>query len=108
MGSSSSLEGTPGQRDLDGGALLLEGALVQRADTHASGAILKVREPGRTTFVVISGGRVAITPSRVPRLPDMRHTAALEGHRIAWINARCVALHRQDPAQPSGSRRARI
>jgi len=81
-----------------GGARLLEGAVVQRADVSERGAVLKVREPGRTTFVVIGGGGVGITEARVPKPDGARSAVRIEGFRVVWVNARGVGLARRKGA----------
>ena len=77
------------------GARLLEGAVVQRADVSERGAVLKVREPGRTTFVIVSGAGVGLTEARAAKPDGSRSAVRIEGFRVVWVSARGVGLARQ-------------
>jgi hypothetical protein len=98
MGSTSAPDATLG--------LLLEGAVVQRADVSERMVALKVRAPGATSFVVATAGAVGVVEGRMVRPLGARRLAALEGFRVAWVGARSVALARLDPE--GGILRARV
>jgi hypothetical protein len=77
------------------GPRLLEGAVVQRADVSDRGAVLKVREPGRTTFVIIGSAGIGITEARVAKPEGARSAVRIEGFRVVWVSARGVGLARR-------------
>ena len=80
-----------------GNAPLLAGAVVQRADAGPDWALLKVREPGKTTFVLAVGGRgIGLTGARPPKPPEARSIGRLEGFRVAWVREGIVGLERGD------------
>jgi hypothetical protein len=92
---------------------LLAGAVVQRADVGEDAAVLKVREPGKTTFVLVlgrggRGGRseTALSDARVARPAGSRPMARLEGFRVAWVSPTGVGLARSDPDAEGGVLRA--
>jgi predicted ribosome quality control (RQC) complex YloA/Tae2 family protein len=74
---------------------------VQRADVGEHGAVLKVREPGRTTFVVVGGGGagVGISEARVAKPDRARSVGRIEGFRVAWVSSRGVGLARATRAE---------
>jgi hypothetical protein len=79
-------------------AVLLAGAVVQRADVGEDAAVLKVREPGKTTFVLVLGrAGTGLSETRVARPSGSRPMARLEGFRVAWVNPGGVGLVRSDP-----------
>jgi predicted ribosome quality control (RQC) complex YloA/Tae2 family protein len=81
--------------------------VVQRADASDQAVVLKVREPGRTTFVLALGNQgVGLSEARVARPGGSRPVARLEGFRVAWVSARAVGLVRSDP--DAGEQRARL
>jgi NFACT N-terminal and middle domains/NFACT protein RNA binding domain len=76
---------------------LLAGAVVQRADVGPDWALLKVREPGKTTFILAVGGRgVGLAGARPPKPPEARSIGRLEGFRVAWVREGIVGLERGD------------
>jgi predicted ribosome quality control (RQC) complex YloA/Tae2 family protein len=84
--------------------LLLAGAVVQQAFVGTRTVVLKVREPGRTTFVVATaGGGVGLTSARPAKGEGARSVAKLEGFRVAWVRAGAVGLETS-----AGDARARI
>ena len=81
---------------------LLRGAVVQRADAGDRRIVLKVRAPGKTTFVLgVAGKGVGLSDGRPPKPPGARSLRSLEGFRIAWIGRREVGLEK-------GEGRARV
>jgi hypothetical protein len=96
-GDSSHAPGPPG-----GPRPLLLGAVVQRADAGPRAAVLKVREPGRTTFVLaVSGRGVGLALARPPKPDGGRSLVRLEGFRVSWLRDAEIGLER-------GEERARI
>jgi predicted ribosome quality control (RQC) complex YloA/Tae2 family protein len=84
----------PGSSNL---APLLAGAVVQRADGAGRSIVLKVREPGRTTFVLVVAGRgVGLLAARPPKGDGARSFGRLEGFRVAWLREGGVGLERED------------
>jgi hypothetical protein len=76
---------------------LLEGAIVQRADVGERSAVLKVRQPGATTFVVVAAGRgVGLVRGRPAKPEGGRSLGRLEGFRVAWVRESGVGLARGD------------
>jgi fibronectin-binding protein A (FbpA)/ribosomal quality control pathway NFACT family protein len=74
---------------------LLSGAVVQRADAGSNWALLKLREPGRTTFLLAVAGRGAgLAASRPPKPEGSRSVGRLEGFRLAWLRDRVIGLER--------------
>lgn len=92
MGSSSDPPGSA-----PGAPLLLEGAVVQQARGNERALVLKVREPGVTTFVVAAAGRGVGIATGAPPRPDGAQTwRKLEGFRVAWVTENGVGLARGD------------
>jgi hypothetical protein len=93
----------------EGGTPLLRGAVVQRIDAGPRSAVVKVREPGLTTFVLaVAGHGVGLTLSRPAKPEGGRSLARLEGFRIAWLREGGIGLERGDErvridAPPGGS-----
>jgi hypothetical protein len=84
------------------GTPLLLGAVVQQAHIGERGALLKVRKPGETSWIVLVAGRGAgITLERAQRPSGARGWTRLEGFRVAWLRDDAVGLAR-------GEERARI
>ncbi len=70
---------------------------MQRADVGGRSAVLKVREPGRTTFVVAVAGRgVGLVESRPAKPEGGRSFGKLEGFRVAWLDEKAAGLVRGD------------
>jgi hypothetical protein len=91
---------------------LLEGAVVQRADVSERGAVLKLREPGRSTFLLVGSGGVGISERRVAKPDGARSAVRIEGFRVVWVNAHGVGLTRSkvtpDANEPVAVERARV
>jgi hypothetical protein len=78
-------------------ARLLVGAVVQRVDAGPRAAVLKVREPGRTTFVLAVAGRgVGLALTRPAKPEGGRPLARLEGFRVAWLRDGALGLERRE------------
>jgi hypothetical protein len=96
------MEGPFDPADSARSTLLLQGAVVQRADVGARSAVLRVREPGRTTFVLAVGGRgIGLVEARPPKPEGTRSITRLEGFRVAWLREGEIGFER-------GEDRARI
>jgi hypothetical protein len=81
----------------DSRSLLLAGAIVQRADVGEHAAVLKVRLPGETTYVVAAAGAgLGMSQLKVPRPDGARAMARLEGFRVAMLRPSDALLSRGD------------
>jgi hypothetical protein len=78
------------------GALLF-GAVVQQAHIGERGALLKVRQPGATSWVVVVAGRgVGMSAEKAPKPAGAPSWTRLEGFRVAWLRDDGVGLARGD------------
>jgi hypothetical protein len=69
---------------------------VQRAEVGDRTALLKVRQPGRTSFVVAAAGRgVGLVAERPAKVEGARAWGRLEGFRVAWVRERSVGLEKR-------------
>jgi predicted ribosome quality control (RQC) complex YloA/Tae2 family protein len=104
---AASDEGTTSPR----GAPLLAGAVVQTAHVGARSTVLKVREPGKTTFVVaVAGKGVGLVEARPSKPEGARSFGRLEGFRVAWVTSDEVGLERGEAerAQIDAARGSRV
>src|SRR5580704_2791739 len=90
-------------------APLLVGAVVQRADAGGRSIVLKVREPGRTTFILAVAGRGAgLLAARPPKPEGAKLLGKLEGFRVAWLRDAEIGLERGDERGRIDAARGRV
>ena len=74
---------------------LLSGAVVQRADVGERGAVIKLRAPGQTSYLLaLAGAGMAIARSKVARPDGARAVKRLEGFRVSFVTPSAIALVR--------------